>query len=1519
MEGDNQLMPTSIDNRIVQMEFDNAQFEKNTKQSMSTLEKLKSSLDFSNVPDSFSKITQSANNVDLSAIESGVLALQNRFSAWGIVGMQVISELTSSAIIMGKRLSNITIGQIKAGGMSRASNIQKAQLMLEGLLKTEEGVTDFSKVTDVMNDATDAVNNTAYGLDEAALVASQLAASGVEIKAWSHDLSGGFSKVKEEADPMARSLMAVSGLAAMTSSSYSDIGQIFTTVAGNGKLMGMQLQQLSGRGINAAATMAEQWGKTEAEVRDMVSKGKVTYTMFADAMYDAFASQAYKANRTLTGVMSNTKAALSKIGADIFTPLIQNTATAEGGLVNVVQVVDKVREKLNDFRSAFTKPLGANSDSMDPSKWSEWIKLVNNLSTAARDAIGKIDASKIGSEFFDKTNKALAITNKALPGLWTGLAKISNYISKTTKTISKFISTLGTYFKTTIQNTFSDKSVTKGLDLIIAKLNRLRFYYIPSLTKVFGNLRELVRSFVTNLIKPKNASNIASIFSNLTQSAINFGEALKGKNFKDIAANIGGGLASAFSILLDVFAKLSPILKPIGTLLGGIVDFALDAASNIGAFFISLEQGIDRNSYIQAFFDALSSGFEKLSQIDFHPIELISNTFDKIVSGIKTILSNFIQFIQPLIEQIKTSFTNIKDAIVSPFDGDNKISALDVISTFIKTLAAIKITSLGADLINLFSDLGTSLDSLNKNFKGISAANLETIAKAVALLTGSLFVLASIDGEAIKRSLGAAAVGLGEIVAAFYLLKGRNIKDAKEATKKNGPLQALGDAIGSFSKSKYKSMIEIASALIIFAGALKIISSISGDDLGKGLVALAVALGELYAVLEIMEKFLKDDPTASAKAILKVSLALLPIAIALKLVSSIDISQMGNALLALGVTLAIMGTIITVMSNMQNSAGAAIAAASSILILSLALLPISTALVALTFFDYTALGQSMALLVLTLGIMGTIITVMSNMQKSAGAAISAASSILVVSLSLIPIAAALVLVNASGVDANSVLMLALSLGAIVLALFTTSKYTSGAILSAIAIGVVATSLLAVATSLKMISTIGSDEMGASLLAFVVSLGAVCVALAGLSVVAVGALVSAAALLVVGAALLALGVALKIISSIDVGTLVIDIVALGSALAVLAVSSPALAAAAPGILAAAGSIAAFGAACVVLGAGAAAVGAAMTLIGAGIEGLVSSVVNAVNIIIQGISDIITNIANLIGNVLTILYNVGATIIGAIASALGVASPSTKFAEIGKYCIEGLINGITGAIGLIGATMSRVAKACLNGLKTIVNGAVQAGKNFVNGLVNGITSGIGSIGRAVANLANSALDKLKSTFKSHSPSRATFTIGGHYDKGLANGIAKFGYLVVNSVKNVGDDALSSMTNALSELNMIPDSLNASPVITPVLDLSQVQNGTAALSSMFNSGYTMRAAASVAGSFTSPSQVQSDRLNTAMSAAMKNLIEAQQVEENPTYTFNIPLEVNGRQIAKATRSYNRTELDNLDTILDRKAGIK
>lgn len=246
-----------------------------------------------------------------------------------------------------------------------------------------------------------------------------------------------------------------------------------------------------------------------------------------------------------------------------------------------------------------------------------------------------------------------------------------------------------------------------------------------------------------------------------------------------------------------------------------------------------------------------------------------------------------------------------------------------------------------------------------------------------------------------------------------------------------------------------------------------------------------------------------------------------------------------------------------------------------------------------------------------------------------------------------------------------------------------------------------------------------------------------------------------------------------------------------------------------------------------------------------------------------------------------------------------------------------NGMASMGGVINSTASSVANNAKSGLNVDTS---SSGTNFVQGMINGIQNAAGAVYGVVGNLAKKILGVFNSGLGERSPSKLTDKSGVFFIKGFTNAIKRTASAATNAVGNLATDAVNLFSDSLDRISaFVNDSTDITPVITPVLDLSQVQNGSAALSSMFNSGYTMRAAASVAGSFTPPSQVQSDRLNSAMSSALKNLVEAQQVEENPTYTFNIPLEVNGRQIAKATRSYNRTELDNLNTILDRKAGIK
>ena len=309
---------SNVDERIVEMKFENHLFEKNVNTSIGTLEKLKNALKFNGVDKNLADLDKSVNSMDFSKLAAGVDALNKRFSTMGIVGMTVIQDLTRAAENLAHKMAFGLFNQMKTGGWSRATNIDQAKFQLEGL-----GVA----WNDIVADIEYGVNETAYGLDSAAKVASQLVASGITI-----------------GDNMQAALRGVSGVAAMTNSSYDEIGAIFTTVAGQGKLMTMQLRQLESRGLNVAANLGKASGKlagkTEADIRDMVTKGQIDFQTFADAMNEVFGPQAKKANETFEGSLANMKSALSRIGAEFATPIRKN----------MIPIFNKLREIFNDIK-----------------------------------------------------------------------------------------------------------------------------------------------------------------------------------------------------------------------------------------------------------------------------------------------------------------------------------------------------------------------------------------------------------------------------------------------------------------------------------------------------------------------------------------------------------------------------------------------------------------------------------------------------------------------------------------------------------------------------------------------------------------------------------------------------------------------------------------------------------------------------------------------------------------------------------------------------------------------------------------------------------------------------------------------------------------------------------------------------------------------------------------------------------------------------------------------------------------
>ena len=297
-------MSKSVDQRIVEMKFENGKFKNDIKETINSLEKLKKETDFSGLQDS-------AKNFDLSKIKTEVKSLNLTFK--DVFKLDVFKRLADGiintfldAFHVIPNLWNKTLNQIKTGGWTRATNIDQATFQLKGL-----GIA----IEDVNEQINTAVEGTAYGYDQAAKAASQLATSQVKIGDGFKTISFKNSKVvKENVDEMERALGAISGIAAMTNSQFDDIADIFTDAAGRGKISADTFNRIAQRGLNSAGALAQSMGISEAAVKDLASKGKISFQEFADAMYKTFFLHAKDANTTFEGSLSNMKAALSRLG-----------------------------------------------------------------------------------------------------------------------------------------------------------------------------------------------------------------------------------------------------------------------------------------------------------------------------------------------------------------------------------------------------------------------------------------------------------------------------------------------------------------------------------------------------------------------------------------------------------------------------------------------------------------------------------------------------------------------------------------------------------------------------------------------------------------------------------------------------------------------------------------------------------------------------------------------------------------------------------------------------------------------------------------------------------------------------------------------------------------------------------------------------------------------------------------------------------------------------------------------------
>lgn len=662
-------MSKSVDQRIVEMKFENGKFKNDIKETIDSLEKLKKETDFSGVQDSakqidFSKITNEVDKVKLSFNLLDVV----RAKIFDRIGEKILNGFESGLNKI-PQLFKKTIDIMKSKGWSRAANLENATFQLEGLGIAWENV---SKQID------NAVSGTAYGLDSAARAAAQLSASGVKIaEGWK------FSKViNADVDEMERALGAISGIAAMTNSSYDDIANVFTDAAGRGKVTADTFNRIAQRGLNSAATLAKAMGTTEEAVKKMASKGQISFQQFADAMYDAYYEQAKKSNETFDGALSNMQFALGKIGAEFAKPiragLIEpfnevrqtiNRVKTEMQNSGLFEYFTKLTTVLSKTFSLFVKNFRMNDENF---KWvGNLAKAFENLvEVILRVAIPIKDAFK--SVFGDSVIKSVNNMTKGFADFINALkpsAETANYIKIAFEGFFRIVKALGTGIAQLIRG--------------ITGINVEGTSLIGWIGKAIAVSLKFLGIFTEFVVK---STNIQWILENVTRVINVFA-----KSLVTIVTLVGGGFVLAF---ISAYNAIKNFAQAISTKIG---------SPSTNPFIILVREILSKIKEIPSVFPRainsikeLFSSFKEATSVN-EKFKVLYNTITKFKTKIADVIKNIGKSVNQLGND--STLTRFISTIVT---GIGVI--VDNVGEFSTLVGSVIVASLGkaADSIKIF-------------------------------------------------------------------------------------------------------------------------------------------------------------------------------------------------------------------------------------------------------------------------------------------------------------------------------------------------------------------------------------------------------------------------------------------------------------------------------------------------------------------------------------------------------------------------------------------------------------------------------------------------------------------------------------------------------------------------------------------------------------------------------------------------------------------------------------------------
>lgn len=170
-------MSQEVDERVVEMRFDNAQFEKNVHRTMQSLEKLNDSLRLDGAEKGFEKISDASAKVDFDEMQGALDDLSGKFSAVEVMGVAALSHITRQAIDTGERLvKSLSLDQVTSGWNKYAQKTASVQTIMNATGKS------IAKVNGYLSKLMWFSDETSYSFTDMTQSLGQLTASGGDIE-----------------------------------------------------------------------------------------------------------------------------------------------------------------------------------------------------------------------------------------------------------------------------------------------------------------------------------------------------------------------------------------------------------------------------------------------------------------------------------------------------------------------------------------------------------------------------------------------------------------------------------------------------------------------------------------------------------------------------------------------------------------------------------------------------------------------------------------------------------------------------------------------------------------------------------------------------------------------------------------------------------------------------------------------------------------------------------------------------------------------------------------------------------------------------------------------------------------------------------------------------------------------------------------------------------------------------------------------------------------------------------------